>query len=266
MFNDENTAVVTAPVSEQSADAQAQAAEPNSLEEFMADETAVDVQQEQEVTEPSTDTTEPQTEEVPKGIKGRILKAEQKADKQGYERAMAEWAKKEADYKARIAEYEAKEMEASLEQEAKELSKAEHISVEFAKRVLRAERGMTAPAQISEKVEPSKTNDAPVLSDERLTQLNSQKAQIKERYNIDVMDLVTEEDAKEITEGRMELWDVAMRAGQKPSAPVRSTPAPVRSGNGSAPTGSMDFSTMSDEEFDKFNAKIDSGAVYKPRR
>lgn len=271
---DENTAVETTPVSEQSADVQAQESTTNALDEFMADtvETTEDAQEENETAEDESEqTTEQVTEEIPKGIKGRILKAEEKADKRGYDRAQNEWAAQKAEYERKIAAYEAEKAEAEIKREAVALSKKEHVSVEFAERLLRAERGISAPVkQTSEKgTEPSKTENAmPVLSDQRRTQLNSQIEQIKKRYNMDVMQFVTDDDAKAIFDGSMELWEVALRAGKGTAkAETKSAPpTPVKSGGSSTNAkGGMDFATMTDEEFDRFNAKIARGAVYRPR-
>ena len=274
---DENTAVVTpeSNVSEQSADVQAQDSNATALDEFMADteetnEDAHEVTEENAGAE-SEQPTEPVTEEIPKGIKGRILKAEEKADKRGYERAQSEWANERAELQRKIAEYEAKELEAEIEKEAAKLSRAEHVSIDFAKRLLRAERGIKAPEQNPEKVtEPSKTDNAPVLTAQRKDALNSQIRQIKARYGIDVMAHVTDDDAKEIFDGNMELWDIALRVGRSNTpaetpAPKQTVPAPVKSSGNNAPTGGMDFLTMSDEDFDKFNDKVGRGAVYRPR-
>lgn len=273
---DENTAVVTpeSNVSEQSADVQAQDSNVTALEEFMAEpeETTGDDQGATEETaeaEKEQPTEEASIEEVPKGIKGRILKAEEKADKRGYERAQSEWANEKAELQRRIAEYEAKELEAEIEKEAAKLARDEHISIGIARRLLRAERGVKPIEQTSEKSADtaiSKTNEAPVLSNQRKDALNSQAEQIKNRYGIDVLELVTEDDAKAIFDGKMELWDVAMRAGKKEEpTPKKPAPTPVKSSATNAPTGGMDFLTMSDEDFDKFNAKIARGAVYHPR-
>lgn len=266
---DENTAVTPESVSEQSADVQAQDSTVSALEEFMADteETTEDVQ---EVTEEPAETqteqpTDTMPEEMPKGIKGRIMKAEANADKRGYARAQSEWAVEKAEYERRIAEYEAEKAEQLLERDATDLSKKEHISVEIAKRLLRAERGIKAPVVQEKPVETSKTEQQNVLSDERRNQLNGQVASIKSKYGIDVMSLVTDADAQAIFNGTMDLWEVAMRSVTA-NKPVQDAPKPVKSGGNSSPVkGGMDFSTMTDEEFERFNDKISRGARYIPK-
>lgn len=268
---DENTAVTTnESVSEQSADVQAQDSTVSALEEFMADTEEV-TEDAQETTEESAEAQTEQThetvqEEIPKGIKGRIMKAEANADKRGYARAQSEWAAEKAEYERRIAEFEAEKAEQLLEKDATDLSKKEHISVELAKRLLRAERGIKAPAASEKPVETSKTEQKNVLSEERKTQLNNQAASIKNQYGIDVMSLVTDADAQAIFDGKMDLWEVAMRSFNPNQEVKQNAPKPVKAGgNASSAKGGMDFSTMTDEEFDRFNEKISRGARYIPR-
>ena len=67
-----------------------------------------------------------------------------------------------------------------------------------------------------------------------------------------------------ISSGEWDFRDVALNAlasGQK-----KQTPAPIRSGgNNTSMSGGLDFSTMTDEQLDQFNAKIAKGAKFVPR-
>lgn len=260
----DNTVEVTQPESVQ--DDAVQAQEPNALEQFMADtepeteginteETAAEEQTEQVQTQ-----TEPeQPQELPKGIKGRILAAETKADRSGYERGRKE---AEAEYQAKIADYEArlaKLNEIELTQEARELAQKEHISLEFAKRVIRAEKGVKPEEPKQEEQPQQKLN-----IDENL--LRSQYENIKSTYGIDLLaqGVLTEDELKAIAEGRSDFNAAALkRIAQQPQQP-KQTPPPVKASNPKPPQA-YDFMSMTDEEFDRFNEKIGKGHPFKPR-
>ena len=244
--------------------------ETNALDEFMAEPEAVserDSSSEGEAVETAEQTQTEENAELPKGIKGRILAAETKAEKRGYDKARAEaqkeWELKEAQYAAELAEYR----EFKFNEEAKAFAKKENCSLEIARRLLRAEKGIVSPVSSEKPVQTSKTDDTPVLSDERKAQLNGQIDSIKNKYGIDVMKSVTEEDAQAIFAGTMDLWEVAIRSmSSSAEKQTTSAPKPVKGGGSSTSVkGGMDFSTMSDEDFDRFQAKIARGAVFKPR-
>lgn len=256
--------------SEQTADVQAHDEEITALEEFMADDETdgEDAPESEEKAEDNSEQTHSNdTEEVPSGIRGRILKAEKKADKAGYDRGYAEaqkaWAAEKAEYDAKLAKLAEKE----FEEEVVKLAREEHISQNLARRLLTAEKGY-APQNntVSEKATPSKTEQA-VLSEDRRQQLTAQAAQIKQKFGMNVLDFVTDDDADAIFKGNMDLWEVALRSSKQNETPVkRNAPPPVRGGNGSsARHGKYDFDTMTDAEFERFNNKIDRGGVYRPR-
>lgn len=259
----DNTVEVTQTESVQ--DDAVQAQEPNALEQFMADTEAEESTEETTATEtaqeqPEQAQTTQQTQELPKGIKGRILAAETKADRSGYERGRRE---AEAEYQAKIADYEAKLNELAeikLTQEAQELAKKEHVSLEFAKRVLRAEKGVKpAPTQAT-KPAPAK---AEAKMDEAL--LKSQYEAIKANYNLDLLaeGVMTKDELEAVTQGRSDFNAIALKhLMQQKSAP--STPTVVKTDAPKQSAG-YDFMTMTDEEFDRFNAKIGSGHPFKPR-
>lgn len=260
----DNTVEVTQTESVQ--DDAVQAQEPTALDEFMA-ETEAEQTEEQTEAAPAEEqpvqqaqTEEQPQQELPKGIKGRILAAETKADKSGYERGRKE---AEAEYQAKIAEYEArleKLSEIELTQEAQELARKEHISLDFAKRVIRAEKGIAEPKPQPEVQQP-KTGTAKLNTD----LLKEQYENIKGVYGIDLLapNVMTEDELKAVSEGRSDFNAVALkhlvdRAPEKKQPP---TPTPT-----SAPkSAGYDFMTMTDEEFDRFNARIGSGHPFKPR-
>lgn len=202
-----------------------------------------------------------------KGIKGRIQAERAKADKSGYERgraeAQAEFDRVKAEYEQQLAKY--KELE--LESEAQELSRTEHISVEFAKRILRAEKGVKAPTT----QQPQATSQQPTLDvKQRAQELYTQAQTVKQQYGIDPLEVFQRDQSvrAKVANGEWDMKDVALYAmKQNPTTEYKKpTPAPVRSGATRAQTsGGLDFANMSDEDFDKFNEKIRRGEKYTPR-
>ena len=241
-----------------------QAQEPNALEEFMADteqteETKADSEPKDEPAQ-----TEPEEEPLPKGLRGRIQAAEKKADRSGYERGRQE---AESQYQARIADYEAKlakyaDMEITLE--AQELSRKEHISLDLAKRLIRAEKGVAPQPQPEAKQTPpaatgKMNNDL----------LKAQYENIKSNYDIDMLEkgVLTEDELEAITNGKMDFNAVLLKMLSDQVKQLKAkpdTPPPVKSGT-KKQQPVYDFMSMTDEEFDRFNAKIGSGHPFKPR-
>lgn len=240
-------------------------ATPNALEEFMADTVQPESEEQTEQTAEQPKDEQAQEQPLPKGLRGRIQAAEQKADKGGYERGRRE---AEQAYQTKIAEYEQKlakyaDMEVTLE--AQELARKEHISLELAKRVVRAEKGIVPTPQ----PEAEQPKTAGKLNE---TLLKTQYENIKNTYGIDLLGegVLKEDELKAISEGAMDFNAAALRilserTNQQPVAKAKTTPAPVKNGNGRSTTSSYDFMNMTDEEFDRFNAKVGSGYAFKPR-
>ena len=238
-------------------------ATPNALEEFMADTVETESREQTEETE-QPKAEQAQEQPLPKGLRGRIQAAEQKADKGGYERGRREaeqaYQNKIAEYEQRLAKYA--EMEVTLE--AQELARKEHISLELAKRVVRAEKGVAAPAQ----PEAEQPKTAGKINE---TLLKAQYENIKTTYGIDLLSegVLNETELKAISEGEMDFNAAALRIlserTNKTETKAKNTPAPVRNGNGKSTASSYDFMSMTDEEFDRFNAKVGSGYAFKPR-
>lgn len=246
-----DTVDVTQPVSVQDDAVQEQAS--NALEEFMAEG-------EEQESKPEEQEQQAQTDELPKGIRGRIQAAANKADRSGYERGYRE---ADSAYQARIADYEAKlakyaEME--IQMEAQELARKEHISLDLAKRVVRAEKG-AVKQDIQQETQSSA--DAPAFN---VPQLKSQYEAIRDTYGVDLLQdgVMTSEELDAVVNGYADFNAVALRALPR-LAQRQSTPAPVRSSGNHKPAENYDFDKMTDEEFDRFNKKIASGRIYKPR-
>jgi len=267
--NMENTGVDnTQEVSETAAVSQEQP-ETSSLEQFLndaaqgeADAQNTDSNEQAEQTDAIDDAFDNN-----KGIKGRIQAERAKADKTGYERGKAEalraWEQQKADYEARLAKY----ADMELEQEAQQLAQQEHISLEFAKRILRVEKGLpgSAPAPAQQTAQPTSEVE------QRARALYAQAQDIQRQYGFDVMDFYNNNaDVKQkVNRGEWDFKDAALFAmRQTPTTEQhKPTPAPVRNGASPARTsGGIDFDHMSDEQFARFNEKLAKGEVYRPPR
>lgn len=272
-----DTVEVTQPVSVQDDAAQEQAT--NALEEFMAEsdegeneEQGTEKTETQVSEEPETQ-PEPQAQaqtnnDLPKGIRGRIQAAEAKADRSGYERGKRET---EAQYQAKIADYEqrlSKYSELEVTQEAQELARKEHISLEFAKRVIRAEKGIGRAETVQQPQPAAKPQSAKF--DEAL--LKAQYDNLKSAYGIDMFaeGVMKQEEIEAVTQGKSDFNAVALRILSERGKQTQQTqtqqtpPAPVKS-TGTQHKPAYDFMSMTDEEFDRFNGKIGKGRIYKPR-
>lgn len=246
----------------------------SSLEEFLSN--GNEMEDEEEAT---TESGEPNSVHMPmdgsepdefanKGIRGRILAAEQKADARGYERGLAE-AKKQyeserAKYETRIREFEEKQ----IEYDAKELSEKEGCSLEFAKRMLRLERN------VPEQKQPERPRDeagrfaaATDDSEKRANFLMKQGQEMQNTYGVDVFTEFkrNEEVKRKVASGEWDFKDVALSMIQANSTPKKQTPRPVSSTNSTRNGQVLSFETMTDEQFDEFNRRLDSGQVYRIR-
>lgn len=269
--NLENTGVDNNQEISETAAVSQESAESSSLEQFLNDAA-------EEKADAQTPGSEEQTEQTDaideafdsnKGIKGRIQAERSKADKQGYERgkaeALREWEKQKAEYEARLAKY----ADMELETEAQQLANTEHISIELAKRILRAEKGnvSSTPAPAQPAPQPaSQQSDV----EQYARMLYAQAQDIQKQYGFDVMDYYnTNADVKQKVNSReWDFKDVALFAmKQAPTTEQKPTPAPIRSGASPARTGGgVDFDSMTPEQFARFNAKLAKGEVYRPPR
>ena len=272
MIDNETTGVNnTQEISEEAAVSQ-ESAETSSLEQFLNDA----VQGEADAQNADSSEQAEQTDAIDdaldsnKGIKGRIQAERAKAEKGGYERgraeALREFEKQKADYEQRLAKY----AEMELNTEAQQLANTEHISVELAKRILRAEKGMTGstPAYTQPTQQPASPQQSDV--EQRARMLYAQAQDIQKQYGFDVMDFYNRnpEAKQKVNSGEWDFKDAALFGmRQTPTTEQQKpTPAPVRSGAPrAAKTGGLDFASMSDEDFDRFNEKVRRGDKYTPR-
>lgn len=279
MVDIENTTgeATTETVSEVAAVSQEQSA-PNALEEFIGETATAEGERDQTAEAEAATPIEqniPTPAETPKGIKGRIAAETAKADKAGYERGRAElkaeYDAKFAEMEKRISAYEAKEQEASIEAQARELARNEHCTVEFAKRTLMAEARAEGRLPKVAATTPTPNENAPKngYSDAlnaRADMLMKQAEDIKAQYGIDCLELM-KTDKEVLDKVGSEEWDfrdVAMRE-LNAGASRKTAPKPIRGSNTSGTAG-LDIMHMTDEQFEKFNARLKEGGVYRPPR
>ena len=178
-------------------------------------------------TEPTADAQE--LSEVPKALRGRIKGAESR----GYERGKREV---EEQYRQDLEEL----ANLRLERDAKELAEQEKISVSMATRLLRAERGVSAPQK-----------EAHNSVEERAQVLYNQANTIKNVTGIDVLEMFNNDQDihQKVVSGEWDFTDVAKSYKQHVPAPVRST--------GQTGIEGRSIANMSDEEFEKFDKLLD---------
>ena len=270
MIQEETTGVDTTQEISETAAVSQESAETSSLDQFLSDA----AQGEADAQNPDTEEQADQTDAIDdafdnnKGIKGRIQAERAKADKSGYERGRAEalraWEKEKADYESRLAKY----AEMELESEAKQLAEREHISLEFAKAHLAMQKKLLGSVPMAQQApQPAATSEV----EQRARALYAQAQDIQKQYGFDVMDYYnkTPEVKQKVISGEWDFKDAALYAMRQTATTEqhKPTPAPVRSGASPARSGGgIDFSTMSDEQFARFNEKLRKGEVYRPPR
>lgn len=245
----------------------------NALEQFLMEETP----EQDAVTENTEEETvhEQEQDEAPvsKGIKGRIQAAEAKADKLGYERGRTEAMREFEAYKAEIDAKLRKFQEMEIEQEARELARAEKCSVELAKRIIKAERGIN-PAESKTPVAPrteantersfSATNDA----EARAKALMEQAESIRAAHGVDTLEIFKNdpEVRRKVGSGAWDMKDVLVHSVMLKNTPAKPvSPKPIHASGSRSYDGGLNFETMTDAQFEQFQKKIKSGAVYRPK-
>ncbi len=221
------------------------------------------------------------TAEQPKlsgGIKGRLLEAEKKGEKKGYD---AGRQAAEQEYQARMAEMQTrldKLSEYELKEEAAKLAKEEGCSVALAERILRAEKGLspaskeTAQRNDTKATQPRDANGRFVKNDSADTDkpdmtaraqfLFEQAQSIKRRTGFDAMELYSKADSdtqRRIAEGEIDFEDLIASQGTA----KRSTPPVVKAKDG---MGSTRLSQMSASDFSKLDDYVKKGGVIDLRR
>lgn len=221
------------------------------------------------------------TAEQPKlsgGIKGRLLEAEKKGEKKGYD---AGRQAAEQEYQARMAEMQTrldKLSEYELKEEAAKLAKEEGCSVALAERILRAEKGLspaskeTTQSNNTKATQPRDANGRFVKNDSADTDkpdmtaraqfLFEQAQSIKRRTGFDAMELYSKADSdtqRRIAEGEIDFEDLIASQGTA----KRSTPPVVKAKDG---MGSTRLSQMSASDFSKLDDYVKKGGVIDLRR
>lgn len=224
-------------------------------------------------TEPQENETK-QQEEAPKmsgGLKGRLLEAEKKGEKRGYDAGRQAL---QQEYEARLAQMQerlTKLDEYELREEAAKLAKDENISEAIAMRLLRAEKGMKAPEQPKAEEKPAQARDSagrftsPQKEEvnTRAQFLYAQAQSIMRRTGVDAIELYKNADSEtqsRIARGEIDFEDIvseAMSSSQR-------TPPVVKANGGSA--GSKRLADMNASDFRKMDEYVMQGGVIDLRK
>lgn len=204
-------------------------------------------------------TSEPQQQpKEPGWMKGRIDAAVNKAIRESEARIRGE-------YEQRISRMQ----ETLWDREAQDLVAAgEFKSLDRAKEYIRL-KGGAAPA--TETNEPPRDEhgrftkqqgDDPAVT-ARAQVLASQAQKIKEKRGVDVMQAFNDDPKikQKVVSGEWDFYDVAEQLGST----SKHVPAPVRTPNG-ANTASFSFSNMSDDQWKRFNQRLEGGAIFDVRK
>lgn len=244
------------------------------IEEALAGSEEPDAEEQQESEPEESAPEEEQHVTKPQSMKVRMQAYETKGYKRGKEEAAASWAEEKAKYEARIAEYEQREMEANLKEEAAKLAKEEHVSEAFALRLLRAEKGIKAPAEPeaekppeakSEKAEQPRdksgrfTAAKPQEAGDEILQTLFRDAQTIESVtgiNVEeLLDAASDADKQALSNGSMSMADFVRKSQKKAPQAIRST-----NSSGAAATT---IGGMSDAAFEQLQKQLASGKRYR---
>lgn len=204
-------------------------------------------------------------QELSGGIKGRLLASEKKGYERGRSEAEAAWAEERKGYEARISALQ----ELELKEEAKKLAAEEGISEAIATRLLRAERGLKPPAESAPAQQPRDDrgrfveDTARKENDAYAQKLMAQAEAVKRLTGIDVMEAFNSDDdvKRRIASREIDFYDLA----DEMKEPARKVPPVVKasSGDTSRRRGIM---SLSDEQFDELDRRLEKGAHYDMRR
>lgn len=225
----------------------------------------------EDTSEPISEALNEQTQEAPQTeppvqqpkepgwMKGRIDAAVNKAIRESEARIRGE-------YEQRISRMQ----ETIWDREAQDLVTAgEFKSLETAKEYIRLKGGAPAatntepPRDEQGRFTAKQQENDPVVT-ARAQMLASQAQKIKAKRGVDVMQVFNEDPniKQKIVSGEWDFYDVAEQLGNETR---RHVPAPVRSPNG-ANTASFSFSNMTDEQWKRFNQRLEGGAVFDMRK
>lgn len=203
-------------------------------------------------------TEQPKQPKEPGWMKGRIDAAVSKAVRDSEARIRGE-------YEQRITRMQ----EAIWDREAQDLVDAgEFKSLDLAKEYIRLKGGAPAPANTDtprdEQGRFAKQQEDDPVTTARAQLLATQAQKIKERRGIDVMQAFNDdpEIKQKVISGDWDFYDVAEQLGEEPRKRV---PTPARTPNG-ANTAGFSFANMTDEQWKRFNQRLEGGAVFDVRK
>lgn len=234
--------------------------------------------------QPAQDAEEEKTtESAPKvngGIKGRLLEAEKKGEKRGFDagRQAAEraYASEKAEMQARLAKLE----EVEIREAAAQIAKDEGCSEKLALRLARLERGKPAQAEPDQAESAAETkSDRPRDASGRFAQkpeadgdqpsarakeLFAQARDIQRATGLDVLEIFNnDQDIRaRVARGEIDFADVAREYNQ---AGRKRVPAPVRNTGGDG-VQVRSFRDMTDEQMAEINRKLAQGYTIDTRK
>jgi hypothetical protein len=191
----------------------------------------------------------------PGWIKKRVGAAVDKAIRETEQRIRAE-------YDAKLAPL----MERMLEQDAMELVQSGKVKdLETAKELVRYRQGQPQPkTEEQPRDENGRFTSKQESSDDiRADMLARQAQKVKTVKGVDVMAEFNrnEETREKVLSGEWDFYDVA-EAMQTQKA-HRKAPAPMRSSNGASGAEKSTIASMTDEQFDRLNKRLEEGARFK---
>ena len=204
-----------------------------------------DTEQVDTVEQTTEEATPEPTEDVEKNkaLIGRLNQREQKGYNRGYKEAKEALMQELEPQLNEIREWK-------LEREATELANKEKISLEIAKRILRAEQGIPSVAKpATEQVEQPNTQQY----DNVINSLVQQAPFIKRAYDLDAQELLNNADAE--TKGKLLRGEIDFVDLVKAQSEGKHVPTPVRSAN-SGQIQSININQMSKKEFEIGRAHV----------
>jgi hypothetical protein len=191
----------------------------------------------------------------PGWIKKRVGAAVDKAIRETEQRIRAE-------YDAKLAPL----MERMLEQDALALVESGKVKdLETAKELVRYRQGQAQP----EKTEQPRNEKGQFAqkeaaeTDHTADFLARQAQKIKQNKGIDVMAEFNnnEETRQKVLSGEWDFYDVADSIAEKKAS--RKAPPPMRSSNGASGAEKSTIASMTDEQFDRLNKRLEEGARFR---
>lgn len=225
-------------------------------EEQDASETLDTVMDEQPQQTENTETTGSGTE--PGWIKRRVGAAVDKAIRETEQRIRAE-------YDAKLAPL----MERMLEQDAMELVQSGTVKdLETAKELVRYRQGQGQPVK-AEQPRNEKGQFAQKESGEdgavqvRISMLQHQADRIRDQRGVDVIAEFQNnpETKQKVISGEWDFYDVADAIKERKAA--RKAPSPMRSSNGASGAEKSTIASMTDEQFERLNKRLEEGARFR---